>query len=90
MSCEACVRHVTRALDGMSGVLNVRVDLESATALLTVEPERVDVEDLIRALSQEGYAARAADTPNDNPPAPDPYSRAGGCCRSRRGPTAAD
>lgn len=88
MSCGACVRHVTRALEGISGVVDVQVDLASATATLTVEPTRIRVEDLIRAVSVAGYSARQTDPATRDDPN-DPYSRAGGCCRTRRGPTAA-
>lgn len=90
MSCGACVCHVTRALEGISGVVDVQVDLASATATLTVEPTRIRVEDLIRAVSEAGYSARQTDpATSDDSNMPDPYSRAGGCCRTRRGPTAA-
>ena len=89
MSCEACVHHVTRALEGTSGVVDVHVDLASSTAHLVVEPARVHVEDLILAVSHAGYAAHRADAPAkdglDVPDLPDPYSRAGGCCRTRPG-----
>lgn len=86
MSCEACVRHVTRALEGISGVLDVQVDLTTGTAVLVVEPARVHVDDLILAVSHAGYSARPAGAPaKDGPDAPDPYSRAGGCCSTRRG-----
>ena len=29
MSCDACVRHISRALDGMNGVINVDVNLSA-------------------------------------------------------------
>jgi cation transport ATPase len=32
MSCGACVRHVTKALDGMTGVVHVDVDLRANQA----------------------------------------------------------
>ena len=34
MSCGACVRHVTRALDGITGVVHVDVDLQRGQAVV--------------------------------------------------------
>ncbi|BCS35695.1 hypothetical protein TBR22_A49290 [Luteitalea sp. TBR-22] len=84
MSCDACVRHVTRALDGIAGVVDVNVDLDTARAIVTTEPGRVRVEELILAIEHAGYGARAVVTGDAAASElPDPYARAGGCCRTR-------
>lgn len=83
MSCDACVRHVTRDLEGLSGVLDVHVDLDTATLVVTQEAGKADLRDILLAISRAGYAARLAPDPTGNTKSPDPYSRAGGCCRSR-------
>jgi copper chaperone len=57
MSCDACVRHVTRALEGMRGVSQVDVSLKQASATVEYEPAKVDVQALQAAIRDAGYAA---------------------------------
>jgi copper chaperone len=59
-SCGACVRHVTRALDRMTGVIRVDVDLEKTEALVEHLPEWVDELGLVAAVTDAGYRARVA------------------------------
>jgi copper chaperone len=65
MSCGACVRHVTRALDGMTGVVHVHVDLRSNKASVEHLPAFVDAASLIAAVRDAGYAARVLDTSDE-------------------------
>jgi copper chaperone len=59
MSCDHCVRAVTRALEGVAGVERVReVNLAHGEALIEGTP---DVPAAIRAIAAEGYVARCAD-----------------------------
>lgn len=58
MSCGACVGHVTRALDGMTGVVHVSVDLKANQATVEHLPDRADDKNLIAAIEAAGYAAR--------------------------------
>lgn len=62
MSCGACVRHVTRALEGMSGVVHVEVDLRANQATVEHLPALVDVIALIAAIHDAGYSARVSGT----------------------------
>ena len=39
MSCGACVRHVTRAIEGMNGVVHVDVDLQTNQAVVEHLPD---------------------------------------------------
>ncbi|MBW3635272.1 MAG: heavy-metal-associated domain-containing protein [Armatimonadetes bacterium] len=55
MTCDACVGHVTKGLQSVSGVQNVSVDLASKTA--TVAGESFDVSQLVKAIEEEGYGA---------------------------------
>ncbi len=55
MTCGACVHHVTKGLQGVSGVQNVRVDLASARA--RVSGDLLDASQLIAAVEEEGYGA---------------------------------
>ena len=54
MSCEHCVRRVTRALEGLPGVKNVRVDLASETATFE-KPEELSLSEVARAVEEAGY-----------------------------------
>ena len=58
MSCGACVRHVTRALDGLTGVLNVGVDLDKHEATVEHLPDWVGETGTLLAIRDAGYQAR--------------------------------
>ena len=68
MSCGACVRHVARALDGMTGVVHVKVDLPTAQAAVEHLPAFVDAASLIAAIRDAGYVAREVQTGGDTDP----------------------
>lgn len=53
MSCENCVKFVTQALSGVSGVQEVNVSLPEKRAL--VQHEGASVEEMIAAVEEEGY-----------------------------------
>jgi copper chaperone len=58
MSCDHCVRAVTRALGAVPGVTQVvEVSLERGEALVEGEPA---LEQLIAAIEAEGYQAEGA------------------------------
>lgn len=59
MSCSACVRHVENALRGVAGVANVRVDLAAASATIEHAHASPKLSDLIDALTDAGYEAKA-------------------------------
>jgi Cu+-exporting ATPase len=59
MSCEMCVGHVAKALQGVPGVTRALVDLEGNRA--TVEHEGADVRMMIDAVEEEGYGATVSD-----------------------------
>ena len=65
MSCGACVRHVTRALDGMTGVVHVTVDLQTNEAAVEHLPAFVDAPSLIAAVRDAEYEAQVARTVDD-------------------------
>ncbi|OAQ20860.1 heavy-metal-associated domain-containing protein [Thermosulfurimonas dismutans] len=54
MSCEHCAMRVTKALSGLSGVTDVKVDLKSGTATFE-KPESVTLEDVARVIEEAGY-----------------------------------
>lgn len=57
MTCDHCVRSVTNALKDVPGVADAVVSLESKSA--TVTAEAVDLQELLDAVEEEGYAAAA-------------------------------
>lgn len=65
MSCGACVRQVTSALDRLTGVVHVNVDPRTNEASVEHLPAFVDAASLIAAIREAGYAARVVDTVDD-------------------------
>jgi len=59
MSCQHCVDHVTKALEGLPGVKNVHVDLSSGEATFD-NPDSVASEDIARAIEDAGYEVMQA------------------------------
>ena len=54
MMCQNCVKHVTRALQGIPGAADVQVSLEDKKAAVTV-PETVTDDALKAAVADAGY-----------------------------------
>ncbi len=84
MSCDACVRHVTKALKSINGVSEVTVDLPNGHARVNGMTGLQSAQ-LTAALDVAGYPARVAGTsvsPSDtNGPKPAAASgRRSGCC----------
>jgi copper ion binding protein len=59
MSCEACVKHVTEALMRLEGVESAAVSLRNKSAQVVYDPERVQLQQLLEAVEEEGYEAFA-------------------------------
>lgn len=88
MSCDACVHHVARALDGVTGVVHVEVDLRHNRATIEHLPRQVSATVLVAAVQDAGYQARIGQIIGDSNAA---LSRVGppaacgcGCCSGRR------
>lgn len=58
MVCDACVRHVEKALQGVGGVQSVRVDRAAGRA--TAEHTGADEDALAAAVVEAGYQAEVA------------------------------
>lgn len=81
MCCGACVRHVTRALDGMTGVLHVSVDLKANQATVEHLPDEADDKGLVAAIEAAGYTARVdATSVGASGRESTAVSRSTGCC----------
>ena len=55
MSCQMCVKHVTKALQGVEGVKAVKVSLEDENAQVTYDPAAAGVAAFKAAVSDAGY-----------------------------------
>jgi len=60
MTCEHCVRRVTKALEELQGVENVRVSLTDSKALFTFDRNQVGMDDISYAIQKAGYSTRPA------------------------------
>ncbi|MEO7716462.1 MAG: cation transporter [Capsulimonas sp.] len=61
MSCDACVKHVTNALRGVSGVQTAQVNLQEKTAVVTFDPAAASIDQMMEAVAEEGYTASPID-----------------------------
>jgi copper chaperone len=57
MTCQGCVRGVTKKLSAVSGVSSAVVDLAAGKATVEYDDSRAKVEDLIGAVEQIGFHA---------------------------------
>jgi len=55
MTCGGCVRSVTNVLKGVEGVARADVSLEQQRAEVDFDPQKVNVEQLKRAIEDAGY-----------------------------------
>ncbi len=58
MSCDGCVKSVTRALTAVPGVSNAEVSLARAEATVAFEPEKVAKPALVQAVQDAGFDAQ--------------------------------
>ena len=83
VSCDTCVRDVTTSLNALDGIVHVRVDVESNTAIVEHLPSYSDA--LVAAVRRAGYAARVERTVDETVPTASPLAALGcgcGCCAS--------
>jgi copper chaperone len=57
MTCQGCVKSVTRVLAALPGVEAVDVSLERGEAALRYDPARTQVDDFRRAVADAGFEA---------------------------------
>jgi copper chaperone len=57
MSCEGCVKSVTRTLQAVAGVQRVEVSLDEEKARVTYDPTKAGLAELKRAVERAGYEA---------------------------------
>jgi copper chaperone len=59
MTCDNCVKTLTKALKGINGVKNVNVDRESARAEVTFDTTKTDMAAIHEAILRSGYRPTA-------------------------------
>jgi mercuric ion binding protein len=59
MDCALCPITVSKALKDVPGVINVRAELSTKSAVVSYDPARVSPSQLERAVTQAGYPATA-------------------------------
>jgi copper chaperone len=59
MTCGGCVRSVEMKLSKVSGVESARVDLAAGKATVAYDDSRTNVDQLIAAVEQIGFHAKA-------------------------------
>ena len=57
LACRMCVRHVERAVEGLTGVLNVEVDLQRRQVVID-DDGSMRREAVVQAVYDAGYRAR--------------------------------
>ena len=57
MTCDGCVKSVTRTLQAVPGVQSVDVRLEEGKARITFDPGKTKLAELKRAVERAGYDA---------------------------------
>ena len=60
MDCAECTRHVQHAIAGLPGVQTVEVYLTAEKAVVSLDPERVDMPAIQKAVAGAGYQATEA------------------------------
>ena len=55
MTCQGCVRSVTRVLEGVPGVAKVEVSLEKGEAVLQYDPDKAGVPQFRQAVEEAGF-----------------------------------
>ena len=57
MSCNGCVRNVTKALEALPGVNEAKVSLEQACAVVQYDPAAIDATAIRQAVEDAGFDA---------------------------------
>ena len=63
MTCESCVTKVDKALRGVEGVKDVKVDLKKQTAVVTMASAAVKPDALFKAVKDAGFKAAIGKLP---------------------------
>lgn len=73
MTCARCIMHITRALQKVPGVSDVKVDLTSGKAVVEYDSSRAGPADMEKAVKDAGYSTARE-------PVPRPSDGGDSCC----------
>jgi Cu+-exporting ATPase len=59
MTCASCVRRIEKSLNKLDGVAGAQVNLATEVATVTYDPDSIDLDELIGAVTAAGYGATA-------------------------------
>lgn len=57
-SCPSCINKIETKLNGLDGVESAEVKFSSGRILVTHDPQKASVRDLVDAVAEVGYTAR--------------------------------
>ena len=57
MTCDGCIRNVTKTLEGLVGVNEAKVSLEQARAVVQYDPLTIDEQTMRQAVEEAGFDA---------------------------------
>jgi copper ion binding protein len=58
MSCEHCVKTVTKAVEALPGVKDAKIDLKGATVSFKFEPSKTPLKNIEAAITEAGYTSK--------------------------------
>lgn len=64
MTCGACSSKVTKAVNGVPGILNANVSHENGNAVVQFDKSKTSVEDLKKAIAASGFKVTEAKVKN--------------------------
>ena len=57
MTCSLCPITVKKSLQGVAGVVDAKVDLGKKTATVTFDPDKANIDTLVKATTNAGFPA---------------------------------
>ena len=62
MTCAMCKITIRKALQGVDGVHSAKVDYDNKTAIVTFDPQKTNIESLIKTTTNVGYPSTVHQT----------------------------
>lgn len=59
MTCEHCVMSVTKGINDLQGIAEVKVTLDDSTAIVKYDASVVNIKDIEAAVGKRGYRVKA-------------------------------
>src|SRR6476661_712819 len=64
MTCASCVRRIEKSLNKLDGVAVAQVNLATEVATVTYDPNTIEVDELVGAVTAAGYGATSRQEKN--------------------------